>query len=92
MAGEVDAERLALKRFQQRNSDGKFSFGDDYGQGREMQEPPAFQEEAHELPPSTVRASNPEDGIFVEGAELTGDQARAIRQVHVFDPLVVEPA
>lgn len=81
MAGEVDAERLALKRWQQRNSDGKFSMGDEYGQGREMQAPPAFQEEEYALPDGTVRADTPEDA----------EEARAIRQVHVFDPLVVDP-
>lgn len=81
MAGEVDAQRLAQKRWDQRNSDGRFGWGGEDGGLEEMQAPPSFQETEYELPIGTVRFDNPEDDT----------EGRALLHVHVYDELVEEP-
>lgn len=82
MAGELDAERLAAKRWANRNADGKDSFGDEFGRDIQTHAPPSFTEEEHPLPPGTVQWSTPDDS----------EEARSLRHVHVFDPDIVEPS
>lgn len=82
MAGEVDAQRLAMKRWTQRNSDGKFGWAGEEGGLEPMQAPPAFTEEAHDLPVDAVVLSTPD--LDADGTR----SGQAIRWVHAYDSQV----
>jgi hypothetical protein len=76
------AARQAAKAWRLRNSDGKHSWGDETmsEDSKRIQSPPSFTLTDVELPPGTVRLTNPDDD----------DDGRAVRHTH--DWSVEEPA
>lgn len=68
------SERQAAKAWRLRNSDGKHSWGNEYGQQRNIQAPPSFTETDNELPPGTVRLTNPDND----------DDGRAVVMAHTW--------
>ncbi len=75
------ADQQANNAWNQRNSDGKHSLGDEHmtDESRRVQAPPSFTETNVALPPGAIRLANPDDPTL----------ATAIRHAHVWS--VEEP-
>lgn len=57
-------DRRAAKAWRLRNSNGRHSWGDEYGRHREVQAPPTETENDATLPPGTRQLADPDDATL----------------------------